>query len=54
MCVVRSAGWWLMDKASYYSEGNFMTYKNGVRRFIEETQVGVNGLGLSGYRDSRD
>ena len=37
--AARSAGWWLLDEEPYYSEGNFMTYKNGVQRYIDETQA---------------
>lgn len=44
-----------MDEAQYYSEGNFMTYRNGVRRFIEETQARASTVvttsGVLGFRD---
>ena len=35
----RSAGWWLMDEAQHFSEGNFMSYQNGVKAFIAATQA---------------
>ena len=42
-CNVRSAGWWLIDEPEYFSEGNFMTYENGVRDYIAETEAGYKG-----------
>ena len=32
-----------MDEPGYFTEGNFMTYDNGVRDFIAETAAGFKG-----------
>ena len=40
----RSAGWWLVDEPAYYSDGNFMSYDNGVHAFIAAAEKGFRNM----------
>ena len=40
----RSAGWWLVDEPEYFTDGNFMSYDNGVRAFIAAAEQGFRNM----------
>lgn len=42
-----------MGEPQYISEGNFMTYENGVRSFIAKTEAGYKGDRMAYFHKHR-